>query len=68
MGRLHLTPSRGKRTDAFGHSYLTTNPQVSSHLSQLARCRTRLGEPNRELAQTGFMIWEFPADAGSGAD
>ena len=66
VGRLDLITYEGKRTDAFGHSYFTTNPQVSSDLIQLIRYGKKLGEPGRPLIQTGPITWRFPVEpAGS---
>ena len=62
LGRLDLISYEGKRTDFFGHSYFTTNPQVSSDLIQLVRYGRRLGEPGRELIKTGPVTWEFPTE------
>jgi esterase/lipase superfamily enzyme len=66
LGRLDLISYEGKRTDLFGHSYFTTNPQVSSDLIQLVRYGRRLGEPGRELIRTGPVTWEFPLDQATG--
>jgi esterase/lipase superfamily enzyme len=60
IGKLHIIVYEGKRTDAFGHSYFTTNPQVSADVMQLLRYDTALGEPGRELIQTGPVVWKFP--------
>jgi esterase/lipase superfamily enzyme len=60
LGRFHLITYDGKRTDAFGHSYFTTNPEVSSDVIQMLRYGKRLGEPGRELIRTGPVTWEFP--------
>jgi hypothetical protein len=60
LGRLHIIVYEGKRTDAFGHSYFTTNPQVSADVMELLRYDTALGEPGRELIQTGPVVWKFP--------
>jgi esterase/lipase superfamily enzyme len=62
LGRLDLISYQGKRTDLFGHSYFTTNPQVSSDLIQLVRFGRKLGDPGRELVRTGPITWTFPAD------
>ena len=61
-GRLDLISYQGRRTDLFGHSYFTTNPQVSSDLIQLIRYGRKLGEPGRELIRTGPITWKFPVD------
>ena len=53
LGRLDLISNQGKRTDIFGHSYFTTNPEVSSDLIELVRYGKRPGEPGRRLIQTG---------------
>jgi esterase/lipase superfamily enzyme len=65
LGRVDLISYEGKRTDIFGHSYFTTNPQVSSDLIQLVRYGKRLGDPGRRLIQTGPVTWEFPVDGES---
>lgn len=62
-GRLDLISYEGERTDLFGHSYFTTNPQVSTDLIQLIRYGRQLGEPGRELIKTGRVTWKFPAAA-----
>jgi esterase/lipase superfamily enzyme len=62
-GRMDLISYEGERTDLFGHSYFTTNPQVSTDLIQLVRYGRRLGEPGRELIKTGRVTWKFPAAA-----
>jgi esterase/lipase superfamily enzyme len=59
-GRIHLITYEGKRTDFFGHSYFTSNPEVSSDLIAMLRYGKRLGEPGRELIPTGPVTWEFP--------
>ena len=64
-GRLDLISYQGERTDFFGHSYFTTNPQVSSDLIQLIRYGRKLGEPGRELIKTGPITWKFPIDDNS---
>lgn len=61
-GKVNLITYEGKRTDLFGHSYFTTNPEVSSDLIQLLRYGKRLGDPGRELIKTGPVTWEFPND------
>ncbi len=65
VGRLDLISYQGKRTDFFGHSYFTTNPQVSSDLIQLIRYGKKLGEPGRQLIKTGPITWKFPIDDNS---
>jgi len=64
VGRIDLISYEGKRTDLFGHSYFTTNPQVSSDLIEMIRYDKQLGEPGRELIKTGRVTWEFPVDGG----
>ena len=59
-GRINLISYEGERTDLFGHSYFTTNPQVSTDLIQLIRYGRQLGEPGRELTKTGRVTWRFP--------
>ncbi len=60
IGKVNLITYQGKRTDFFGHSYFTSNPEVSSDVIQLLRYGKRLGEPGRELTRTGPGTWEFP--------
>jgi esterase/lipase superfamily enzyme len=62
-GRVDLISYEGERTDLFGHSYFTTNPQVSTDLIQLVRYGRQLGEPGRELIKTGRVTWKFPTAA-----
>jgi esterase/lipase superfamily enzyme len=58
LGNLDIVIYEGKLTDAFGHSYFTTNPQVSSDVMQLLR----YGRPpeERDLVRRGPIVWEFP--------
>ncbi len=59
-GKTDIISYEGKRTDLFGHSYFTSNPEVSADLIALLRYGKRLGEPGRELVKTGPVTWEFP--------
>lgn len=65
-GRIDLISYQGERTDFFGHSYFTSNPQVSSDLILLIRYGKQLGEPGRELIETGPTTWKFPVDGENG--
>jgi len=67
LGKIDLISYRGERTDLFGHSYFTTNPDVSSDLIQMLRYGKPLGEPGRELVKTGPVTWEFPVAAEPGS-
>ena len=60
LGNFDILVYEGKRTDAFGHSYFTTNPRVSADVIALLRNGTRLGEPGRDLIRTGAVVWKFP--------
>lgn len=60
LGQVDIISYVGERTDLFGHSYFTTNPQVSSDLIQLIRYGKHLGEPGRQLIKTGPITWRFP--------
>jgi len=40
---------------------------VSSDLIQMLRYGKRLGEPGRELVETGPVTWEFPVAAEPGS-
>jgi len=62
LDRVDLISYEGQRTDLFGHSYFTTNPEVSSDLIELIRHGKRLGEPGRRLVRTGPVTWRFPVD------
>lgn len=62
LGRIDFIVYEGKRTDALGHSYFTSSPQVSSDVVQMLRYGRRLGEPGRELIRTGPVVWKFPAE------
>jgi esterase/lipase superfamily enzyme len=58
-GRVDLIIYEGKRTDAFGHAFFTSNPLVSSDLVQLIRFGKRPGDPERPLRQVGPVTWVF---------
>jgi esterase/lipase superfamily enzyme len=60
LGNIDIIVYEGKLTDLFGHSYFTTNPQVSSDVMQLLRYGKAPGEPGRELLRRGPIVWEFP--------
>ncbi|QQO56777.1 MAG: alpha/beta hydrolase [Thiohalocapsa sp. PB-PSB1] len=57
--RIELIIYEGKRTDAFGHAFFTSNPLVSSDLIQLIRFGKRPGDPQRPLRQVGPVTWVF---------
>lgn len=61
LGSIDIIVYEGKLTDAFGHSYFTTNPQVSSDVMQLLRYDKPPEE--RALVQRGPIVWEFPPAA-----
>jgi hypothetical protein len=63
LGRVDLITYEGERTDFFGHSYFTSNPEVSSDLIEMLRYGKKLGEPGRELIKTGPATWKFPVEA-----
>jgi esterase/lipase superfamily enzyme len=58
-GRFDLIVYEGERTDAFGHSFFTSNPVVSSDLVQLIRFGKRPGDPERSLRRVGPVTWLF---------
>jgi esterase/lipase superfamily enzyme len=58
-GRFDLIVYEGKRTDAFGHAFFTSNPLVSSDLIQLLRFGKRPGDAERPLRQVGPVTWVF---------
>jgi esterase/lipase superfamily enzyme len=66
LGRVDLISYQGERTDFFGHSYFTSNPEVSSDLIEMIRYGKQLGKPGRELIQTGPVTWKFPVEADAG--
>ena len=57
--RFDLIVYDGERTDAFGHSFYTSSPVVSSDLVQLIRFRKKPGDPGRPLKQVGPVTWVF---------
>jgi esterase/lipase superfamily enzyme len=68
LGRVDLISYEGERTDRFGHSYFTSNPDVSSDLIQMLRYEKQLGEPGRQLIRTGPVTWKFPVNAQTAAN
>lgn len=60
LGNVDIIVFEGKRTDFFGHSYFTSNPRVSADLIELIRSGTPPGTPQRPLARSGKITWEFP--------
>ncbi|MGD8207259.1 MAG: alpha/beta hydrolase [Thiohalocapsa sp.] len=67
LGKIDIIVYEGKRTDAFGHSYFTTNPRVSADVIQLLRYDKGPGEPGRDLRRVGPVTWEFPPPAAQRA-
>lgn len=61
LGKVHLIVYEGRRTDAFGHSYFTTNPRVSADVIQMLRYGKQPGDPGRDLVPVGPVVWKFPA-------
>jgi len=59
--KIHIIGYEGQRTDAFGQSYFTSNPHVSSDVVQLLRYGKKPGEPVRQLVKVGAIVWKFPA-------
>jgi esterase/lipase superfamily enzyme len=64
-GRFDLIVYEGKRTDAFGHAFFTSNPLGSSDLIQLLRFGKRPGDAERPLRQVGPVTWDFDDPAAS---
>jgi esterase/lipase superfamily enzyme len=60
LGKVHLIVYEGRRTDAFGHSYFTTNPRVSADVIQMLRYGKQPGDPGRDLVPAGPVVWKFP--------
>ena len=52
------------RTDPFGHSYLTSNPKVSSDLIAMLRYRLAPNDPGRPLEEVDRPFWRIPAGQG----
>jgi len=59
-GNIDLIVYEGKATDRFGHSYFSTNPEVSADLVQLIRYGRAPGDPERPLVPMGAATWKFP--------
>jgi esterase/lipase superfamily enzyme len=57
--RFDLIVYERQRTDAFGQSFFTSNPVVSSELVQLIRLGKRPGDPGRPLRRVGPVTWIF---------
>ncbi|MCG6861949.1 MAG: alpha/beta hydrolase [Chromatiaceae bacterium] len=66
IGVIDLILYEGKRTDAFGHSYFLSKPEVSADLIELVRNGTLPGTPSRPLVKRGPVVWAFPP-AGTGS-
>jgi esterase/lipase superfamily enzyme len=64
-GRFDLIVYEGKRTDAFGHAFFTSNPLVSSDLIQMLRFGKRPGDAERPLRQVGPVTWVVDDPAAS---
>ncbi len=58
-GRFDLIVYEGKRTDAFGHAFFTSNPLVSSDLVQLLRFGKHPDDADRPLRRVGPVTWVF---------
>ncbi len=59
-GNIDLIVYKGKATDRFGHSYFSSNPEVSTDLIQLIRYGRAPGETGRPLVPMGAATWKFP--------
>jgi esterase/lipase superfamily enzyme len=66
IGILDVIQVQGK-TDLFGHSYFTSNPNASSDLIALLRYGLRPNEPGRPLEEVGKPFWRIPAGQGMDA-
>lgn len=60
LGAVNIIQVRGT-TDFFGHSYLTSNPQVSADIIAMLRYGLRPNEPGRPLEQIIGPFWRVPA-------
>jgi esterase/lipase superfamily enzyme len=67
-GNIDLIVYEGKTTDRFGHSYFSSNPEVSADLIQLIRYGRAPGEIERALVPRGAAAWEFPKRTASSAE
>jgi esterase/lipase superfamily enzyme len=54
-------------TDAYGHSYFTSNPRASADLIAMLRYGLRPNEPGRPLEEIERPFWRVPAEAGTDA-
>jgi esterase/lipase superfamily enzyme len=59
IGILDIIQVQGK-TDPVGHSYLTSNPKVSSDLIALLRYGLGPNEPGRPLVEVEKPFWRIP--------
>lgn len=60
LGAVNIIQVRGT-TDFFGHSYLTSNPQVSADIIAMLRYGLRPNEPGRPLEKIIGPFWRVPA-------
>jgi esterase/lipase superfamily enzyme len=63
LGMIDVIQVEG-RTDLFGHSYLTSNPKVSSDLIAMLRYRLAPNDPGRPLEEVERPFWRIPAGQG----
>ena len=66
IGILDVIQVQGK-TDLFGHSYFTSNPNASSDLIALLRYGLSPNEPGRPLEEVEKPFWRIPAGQGMDA-
>jgi esterase/lipase superfamily enzyme len=59
LGAVDIIQVRGT-TDFFGHSYFTSNPQVSADIIAMLRYGLRPNEPGRPLEQIAGSFWRVP--------
>ena len=62
LGDVDVIQVRG-RTDLFGHSYFTSNPEVSADLIAMLRYGLRPDEPGRPLEEVERPFWRVPSGA-----
>ena len=62
LGEVDVIQVRG-RTDLFGHSYFTSNPEVSADLIAMLRYGLRPDEPGRPLEEVERPFWRVPSGA-----
>jgi len=55
-------------TDYIGHSYFTSNPEVSADLIAMLRYGLQPNDPGRPLKEIDKPFWRFLDEADTGAE